>query len=173
MKILDRLLSKEEDLLRFESRLAEEVNKLKDLENKVNGQSLEIQEMVKFGGLELDGLTVNRSETSLLEIKEGKVEKEVQDEDFEIKMKIQCKSEIIKVLKEGLSGIFEIRQQANKEINEMRKEIIENIDVEFNLSCREEAECIEDEAEWLKVEIQRITDKAMREFELYLDVICK
>lgn len=164
-------MNKEGDLLRLESKLSHEINKLKDLESKINAQSLEIEESVKIGELKSNCLSLSGTEASL-GIKQG-AEKDLDDEDIEKKMKIECKSEIIQVLKEGLRGIFEIRMEANKEMNEMRKEIVETLHVDFNLNCREEAECIDDEAEWIKIQIQRITDQAMRDFELYIDVISK
>ena len=173
MNVLNTLLSKADDLTQLEAQLVEEINKFKELEKNISTQHSELEQLLNLDESVVAPLSSSNSELNISKTKEEKNEECWERAEFERDFKIKCKSDIIEVLKDGLRGIFEIRMEVNKEVNEIRKEIVEAFPMDFNISYQEEFESLEDGAEWIKLDIEKICDNAIQQFELYVDVISK
>lgn len=167
LQVLSTLLVQETEILDLESRLSSEIAKIKDLESKVLLQNSELQRLIEitdcndlslvFPG-EFNDKSQENKEVTIQVIKKQKC-------------KIECKEEIIKVLKSGIKELYEIKSEFNKEFNEIRSEIGEVCPGILHLTLEQELEILEGGgAEWLKQELKESIECIYQEFSSDIEV---
>jgi sugar-specific transcriptional regulator TrmB len=80
-----------------------------------------------------------------------------------------CKEEIIRVLREGIKGIYEIRQEFDSEFSEVKEKVkrIEYADCE---NTEDEEKWVVEKMDMLSEEIQNVLEKAINEFKEHVEV---
>lgn len=170
LSILFEFSEKESQILDLEGKLMQEISFIKDLEQKVLVQNSELQSLM------------NLTETSELNLvfPDEFLDSSIESKEITVyvifyqKTKINCKEEIIKVLKNAIKDLFELKKLLNKEIFLFKKDILKACPGILNINIQKDLEDLENESfDWLKTELEEIANKILEKFCADIEVIQK
>ena len=142
LSILFEFSEKESQILDLEGKLIQEISFIKDLEQKVLVQNSELQSLR------------NLTETSELNLvfPDEFLDSSIESKEITVyvifyqKTKINCKEEIIKVLKNAIKDLFELKKVLNKEIFLFKKDILKACPGISNINIQKDLEDLENES---------------------------